>query len=60
MEKITALQPLFIFIGGHPMAGSEQGGIEAADPNLFENAVYVLTPSVKMQWESSLFGSWPS
>jgi prephenate dehydrogenase len=44
MEKITALQPLFTFIGGHPMAGSEQGGIEAADPNLFENAVYVLTP----------------
>ncbi|MBZ4688341.1 MAG: Prephenate dehydrogenase [Clostridiales bacterium] len=32
------------FIGGHPMAGSERGGIEAADPFLFENAIYVLTP----------------
>lgn len=34
-----------IFIGGHPMAGSERGGIGAADPYLFENALYVLTPS---------------
>lgn len=32
------------FIGGHPMAGSEKDGIQAADPYLFENAVYVLTP----------------
>jgi prephenate dehydrogenase len=32
------------FIGGHPMAGSERQGIEAADPFLFENALYVLTP----------------
>ncbi len=44
MESIAALRPPFPFIGGHPMAGSEQGGIAAADPNLFENAVYVLTP----------------
>ena len=27
-----------LFIGGHPMAGSERGGIDAADPLLFENA----------------------
>ncbi len=32
------------FVGGHPMAGSEGQGIEAADPYLFQNAVYVLTP----------------
>ncbi len=32
------------FIGGHPMAGSEKGGISGADPYLFENAFYVLTP----------------
>ena len=42
--KVELLKPSFTFIGGHPMAGSEQGGIEAADANLFENAVYVLTP----------------
>ncbi len=32
------------FIGGHPMTGSERQGVEAADPLLFENALYVLTP----------------
>lgn len=32
------------FIGGHPMTGSERQGIEAADPLLFENALYILTP----------------
>jgi len=32
------------FIGGHPMAGSEESGVRAADPFLFQNAMYVLTP----------------
>lgn len=32
------------FVGGHPMAGSEQEGVEGADPNLFVGAVWVLTP----------------
>lgn len=30
------------FVGGHPMAGSEKTGVEALDPYIFENAVYVL------------------
>ena len=33
------------FVGGHPMAGSEQDGIDGADPELFEGAVWVLTPT---------------
>jgi prephenate dehydrogenase len=33
------------FVGGHPMAGSEQDGVEGADPRLFEGAVWVLTPT---------------
>ncbi len=32
------------FIGGHPMAGSEKHGPSAADPYLFQNAIYVVTP----------------
>ncbi len=33
------------FVGGHPMAGSEQEGVEGADAELFEGAVWVLTPT---------------
>ena len=36
-----------IFIGGHPMAGSEKTGYDAADPLLLENAYYMITPSYK-------------
>lgn len=32
------------FVGGHPMAGSEIQGIKGADPLLFQNAIYILTP----------------
>jgi prephenate dehydrogenase len=38
------LPPTVHFIGGHPMAGSEESGIAGADPALLENAIYVLTP----------------
>ncbi len=34
-----------VFIGGHPMAGSENEGILSATPDLFRNAFYVLTPT---------------
>jgi prephenate dehydrogenase len=32
------------FIGGHPMAGSERSGVEAADPLLFSERLYSLCP----------------
>ena len=33
------------FVGGHPMAGSEQEGPDGADPDLFMGATWVLTPT---------------
>lgn len=40
------------FIGGHPMAGSHKKGIEAARAHLFENAIYILTPTKKADDQS--------
>jgi prephenate dehydrogenase len=33
------------FVGGHPMAGSEQVGVEGANGDLFVGATWVLTPT---------------
>jgi prephenate dehydrogenase len=33
------------FLGGHPMAGKENSGIEFADAELFQGAVWFLTPT---------------
>jgi prephenate dehydrogenase len=33
------------FVGGHPMAGSEQEGVEGATADLFQGATWVLTPT---------------
>ena len=33
------------YLGGHPMAGSEQDGLDGANAHMFEGAVWVLTPS---------------
>lgn len=32
------------FVGGHPMAGKEQRGVEAAEADLFRGRPYILTP----------------
>lgn len=45
MRDVEPLMPPGVyFIGGHPMAGSEESGMKGADPALLENAIYVLTP----------------
>jgi prephenate dehydrogenase len=36
----THVQPL----GGHPMCGKETSGIEAADPTLYQDRTFILTP----------------
>lgn len=33
------------FVGGHPMAGSEHRGLEAADGTIFQGATWLLTPT---------------
>lgn len=34
----------FVYIGGHPMAGTEQSGIGAARADLFDGASFIFTP----------------
>jgi prephenate dehydrogenase len=33
------------FLAGHPMAGKERAGVEASDPDLFQGAVWFVTPA---------------
>ena len=54
-EIVRTCEPLFQnahFIGGHPMAGSEQTGVEAARADLFENAKWILTPTPRTEIEA--------
>jgi prephenate dehydrogenase len=46
------LPPTVNFIGGHPMAGRETYGIQAAKADLFRRCTYCLTPSEKASPES--------
>lgn len=43
-EVIDEIPDGVTFIGGHPMAGSEKTGIEAANRYLFDGAKFILTP----------------
>ncbi len=47
------LPPRVNFVGGHPMAGRETYGIQAAKADLFQRCTYCLTPSEKASAEST-------
>ncbi len=53
-EVVAQLEEIFPsrFVGGHPMTGSERSGIEGAELYLFENAIYVLTPTARTDSEA--------
>lgn len=44
-EAARRLKMEHVFIGGHPMAGSEKTGWENATDHLLENAYYIITPT---------------
>lgn len=50
-ELLRCLEPMLPpevdLVGGHPMAGSERGGVTAGRADLFEGAVWVLTRSAR-------------
>jgi len=43
------------FLGGHPMAGKEWSGVDYADPDLFQKAVWFLTPLPQQNLSEGLF-----
>ncbi len=62
LEMVKAVENLLsqtgdaiTFVGGHPMAGSHEVGVNAARANLFENAKCVLTPTANTSPEALRF-----
>jgi prephenate dehydrogenase len=60
VQKASEYLPPGVFLGGHPIAGKEQRGVQAADPDLFRNRVYVLTPIDPQTQLSGEFRHWLS
>ena len=51
-EHVAALGMENVFVGGHPMAGSEKTGYENSTDHLLENAYYIITPTAASAGEN--------
>ena len=45
VDRARRLPPRFTFIGGHPLGGAPQGGIDYARPDLFRGRPWLFTPT---------------
>jgi prephenate dehydrogenase len=44
VDAARSLPPRFTFVGGHPLGGAAQGGIDAARADLFKGRPWIFTP----------------
>jgi arogenate dehydrogenase (NADP+) len=50
VAEATQLWPHFV--GGHPMSGKSEAGLEAAEPGIFRQRPYVITPALSGQTDT--------
>lgn len=55
-KKIFGIDTRNRFLAGHPMAGKEHSGLEFADPDLFQGAAWLVTPSLEQDVHVGLSG----
>lgn len=56
INEVNSFLPQHIdFVGGHPMAGKEAAGLQAASEDLFKGANYIITPIEKNKKENIKF-----
>jgi prephenate dehydrogenase len=60
VEYADSFKDKFVFVGAHPLAGSEKAGVEFSSPELFEGSVCIVTPSAGTPEDSKnkLKGLW--
>jgi prephenate dehydrogenase len=55
VEMMHGLPERFDPLGGHPMCGKEQSGLENADPTLFQEAAFAFTPIARTTTRARAF-----